>query len=268
MNTNTLRIQTNLKRLGFDPGAIDGIMGPKTMANLNKYLAWRQAQPKGPDISRYQERVDFDKLSKTCDFLIMRTSASLSKDVLFKEHWAKAGKAGIKRGIYHFFTPWQDPIKQAELIMECLGQESPDVKIILDVEAVAPKPKKGVKPIAPVSSSELIKRVRACLEALEILAGHKPIIYTYSAFSKQHKLGEAFGSEYDVWMADYRKGPAEVSKGWVTVVAHQYIGDEGTWEGVVGACDGNYLEVPLGEVLIKPPQSLEVSSQVVNEPSH
>ena len=251
MNNNILRIQKGLNRLGlFAKLTEDGINGPQTSATLNKYKVWKSTQPKGPDVSAYQPHIDWDKLSKSADFIIMRSSVSLSKDKLFKEHWSKAGAAGLKRGAYHFFTPWQDPIKQAELVVSQLGDDTGDFPVFLDVETVAPKAKKGQPAPKPASSSELISKVKACLEALEILTGVKPIIYTYSAFSQAHKLGYVFGKEYKVWMADYREGPSTLERDWKQVIGHQWIGDQGRFEGVEGPCDCNYLEVKLEEVLV------------------
>ena len=253
MNNNILRIQKGLNRLGlFAKLTEDGINGPQTSATLNKYKVWKSKQPNGPDMSAYQPHVDWDKLSKTAGFVILRTSASLTKDTLFKDHWSKAKAAGLKRGVYHFFTPWQDPIKQAELVVSQLGDDKGELQIILDVEAVAPKAKKGQPPVKPVSREVLVKNVKACLEALEILTGHKPVIYTYSAFSQMYKLGFVFGKDYKVWMADYREGPSTLEKEWEMVVGHQWVGDKGTFEGVEGPCDCNYLEVPLGEISLNP----------------
>jgi lysozyme len=245
-----IRLQTGLKRLGFYQAKIDGIKGPKQMAAMSKYQVFKQKTAKGPDISHYQTKVDWSRLKTTADFIILRTSASTSRDKLFKEHWVGAGLAGLKRGVYHFFAPWQDANKQAELVLSQLGDRKLDIRVIADIEALAPKAKKGQPAPVPVSTKELIAKARVFLEALEVLTGHKPIIYTYAAFDIQHKLGEAFGKEYDLWIADYREGPASMGKGWARVVAHQWAGNNGVWDGVTGPCDCNYLEGSLDDITL------------------
>jgi lysozyme len=223
---------------------------------MSQYQVFKSTKAaKGPDISHYQTKVNWSRLKDTANFIILRTSASLSRDKLFTQHWVGAGLANLKRGVYHFFTPWQDPIKQAELVVSMLGDRKTDIRIIADIEAAGPKATKANPRPTQVSSSVLIERARVFLEALEVLTGHKPIIYTYCAFDIQHKLGLAFGKDYDLWIADYRPGPASMGKGWDRVVAHQYAGNNGVWDGVEGPCDCNYLEAGLDAILVPTPQT-------------
>ena len=246
MNPKIYRLQNALKLSGFDPGPLDGSNGPKTQAALAQWYVAISKKPKGIDISHYQPQVNWPQLAQHINFVILRSSASTAKDKLFQAHRKGAKEVKLPWGCYHFFTPWQDPSKQAELVMSILGEDRGDLPIVADVEALAPKQKKGQPAPKPVSTSELVDKAGAFLEALEILSGRVPVFYTYSAFNTQHKLGKVFGKKYPLWIADYRSGPPTVDPSWDQVIGHQYQGDLGRQEGVGEGkwpCDLNRLDI-------------------------
>jgi len=253
MDPKIYRLQNALKQAGFDPGKLDGVNGPKTSAAFSKWVVTASKKPKGIDISHYQPQVNWPQLSQHISFIFLRASASLSKDRLFDVHRKGAKSVHIPWGAYHFFAPWQDATAQAELVLSILGEDRGDLPIVADVEALAPKAKKGKPNPKPASTQELVDRAGVFLEALEILSGRVPIFYTYSAFSAEHKLGEVFGAKYPLLLADYRSGPPTISKGWAQVIGHQYQGDLGRQIGVGEGkwpCDLDRLEVSV-EVLTK-----------------
>ena len=238
MGRDTTRLQLALKAEGFDPKGVDGIRGPNTREALRQWSDQAATQLHGIDVSHYQTKIDWEACKKAgVSFVAIRASVSVYLDKLFLQHSAGAKAAGIPRAAYHFLAPWQDGIKQAQLIASRLAQNGTELPVVLDVEAVAPSAKKGEAPPTPVSRAQLIDRAGACLHEIEKLTDRKPIFYSYSAFVRQYRLWEAFGG-YPLWIADYREGPPTVPVEWPWVF-HQYAGDGGRQVGVTGPCDLN-----------------------------
>ncbi|MGL4489545.1 MAG: GH25 family lysozyme, partial [Rhizobiaceae bacterium] len=59
----------------------------------------------GVDVSRWQGNVDWETLrSRGANFAFIKaTDGGDHLDPMFRKHWNGAGKAGLKRGAYHFF---------------------------------------------------------------------------------------------------------------------------------------------------------------------
>jgi lysozyme len=234
---DTKRLQRVLKQEGFDPGAIDGIRGEKTKAAFRLWGDKAQEQPHGIDVSHYQTSIDWQVCKAAgVEFVAIRSSVSLSSDKLFSQHWQGAKTAGILRAAYHYFTPWQDPLKQARLVVSRLGADRGELPVVFDVEAVAPRAKPGQSAPIPVITAQLVQRTGEGLTELERLLGRKPLLYTYASFAYEHNLGKAF-PDYSLFLADYREGPPDLLGGYGSYLFHQYAGDAGRQPGVKGPCD-------------------------------
>jgi lysozyme len=242
------RIQSALKADGFDPGPIDGIAGPLTKAAASRWEAERSTWARGIDVSSYQTSIDWQKVAADgVSFMIARASVSIYPDRLFTSHIRGAKAAGLLVGAYHFFAPWRSVTSQVELIISQLNNDL-ELPLVLDVEALAPKQKKGQPVPTPVSKKQLIQRTASCLQMLHLRLGRKPTLYTYSAFSEQFRFGAIFGNEYNLHIADYREGPPTVSAGWKGYNFHQYLGNDGRQTGVAGPCDLNVFRGSIGQL--------------------
>lgn len=238
-NPDILRRQRALKSAGFDPGPLDGIDGPRTQA---AYAHWKDASgtwARGIDVSSYQPKIDWKEVRRSgVSFVMCRASASLSRDRLFVEHYKGAqDEAGLLCGAYHFFAPWASVEEQIDLFCWRLDAvHIGELPPVLDVEVTARAKDESRR----VSTAQLVERTAHALALIEQRTGVRPLVYTYSAFSEEHKLGEAFGATYELWLADWREGPPAVPAGWRRCVAHQYKGDKGRQVGVEGPCDLDY----------------------------
>jgi len=94
----------------------------------------------GPDVSFYQDQpetpqhIDFVKMGKTADFVIIRAGQNLWVDRDFKYNWAEAKKAGLPRGTYWFYDSRADPKRQAELWVESMGGDFGELPLFADFE--------------------------------------------------------------------------------------------------------------------------------------
>ena len=228
------RIQAALKAEGFDPGPIDGKNGPRTDQAATAWETERAGWARGIDISSYQPRVDWATVAKDgVSWMLARASVSVYKDALCDDHIKAAKAAGLLVGAYHFFAPWRSPEEQAKIFLAQVKGLPIDLPLVTDVEALAPKAKEGEPAPIPVTTAQLVERTAAFMAIVEKETGRRPTLYTYSAFSTQHKLGVAFGATHRLHIADYREGPPTVSAGWGRYAFHQHAGDNGRQAGVL-----------------------------------
>jgi lysozyme len=233
------RIQKALKADGFDPGPIDGIAGPLTKAATSRWETERATWAKGIDVSSYQTSIDWQKVAADgVSFVIARASVSVYPDQLFASHTKGAKAAGLLVGAYHFFAPWRSVTSQVDLILSQLSVEL-DLPLVLDVEALSPKPKNGKAPPIAVNKKQLLQRTSSCLQMLQLRLGRRPTLYTYSVFDHEFSFGGAFSKDYALHIADYREGPPTIGPEWKGYAFHQYLGNQGRQAGVAGPCDLN-----------------------------
>ena len=94
----------------------------------------------GPDVSFYQdepttpEQIDFVKMKKSADFVIIRAGQNLWPDSDFKYNWAEAKKARLPRGSYWFYDSRADPKRQAELWVDLLAGDLGELPLFADFE--------------------------------------------------------------------------------------------------------------------------------------
>ncbi|NJB87765.1 lysozyme [Lewinella marina] len=180
----------------------------------------------GLDVSRYQGVVDWDSVADAGHhFVFIKASEGWNhRDLAFRANWAEAGRAGIRRGAYHFFLPHTSVERQLSNFIDLVKLEPGDLPPVLDVE------KRG-----NLSSAELVAHVRQWLILAEDHYGVKPIIYTGLNFYNRHLAGQF--DEYPLWLARYSHREP------VTVCGRpfqfwQYT-DRAASPGIVGAVDRN-----------------------------
>jgi len=153
----------------------------------------------GIDVSRYQSRVDWQRVKKmrvgdihvTFAF-IKATEGSWREDPEFVVNWENARKAGIIRGAYHFFLPNISPRDQAMLFMRTVKLRSGDLPPVVDIEETRGMGKAQIQ--------------RYTKEFLRILEKHykiSPILYTNRDFYKQNFADHPDFKDYRFWIAHY-----------------------------------------------------------------
>ena len=128
----------------------------------------------GIDVSSWQGNIDWNKVKGAGkDFAIIRVSDGLGyKDQYFAQNWAGAKNAGVIRGAYQFFEPAQDPVAQANLLLQMMGPLQPgDLPPMIDVEA-----DNGLSP------AQITASVHKWIDTVEKATGRKPLIYTGAWF--------------------------------------------------------------------------------------
>ncbi|MCY7352095.1 MAG: glycoside hydrolase [Cytophagaceae bacterium] len=190
----------------------------------------------GIDVSKFQGTIEWRRVrrmrlaEKEEDTLrpsfvfIKATEGQGLTDRAFQRNWAGARKAGLRRGAYHFYLPFRDPVRQANHFFRTVVLEKGDFAPVLDIELNAPKP-----------DADIIRDLNIWLNLVETHYGIRPIIYTNPYFYKKFIRGHF--DEYPLWIADYsNERLAGYPSGQVQFWQHSKSG----WcEGIGGQVDFN-----------------------------
>jgi GH25 family lysozyme M1 (1,4-beta-N-acetylmuramidase)/uncharacterized protein YraI len=170
----------------------------------------------GPDVSFYQDDpstpngIDFARMNRSADFVIIRAGQNLWVDSDFKENWRNAKQAGLPRGSYWFYDSRADPRQQAELWYSVMNGDMGELPLFADLEE---EYNGGFKGWA---------NWKKFLERLKALVGQKEIgIYTayyYWVNNAPNPVTQAGDLEYfhryPLWIANYGVDHPLVPKPW------------------------------------------------------
>ncbi|MFP4013383.1 MAG: GH25 family lysozyme [Chitinispirillaceae bacterium] len=164
---------------------------------------------RGIDVSHHQKSIDWAKVSHSGIHFayIKATEGKDFRDTLFEHNWRESGKAGVKRGAYHFFTFRSSGRDQARHIIDVVPKEEGTLPPAIDLEF-------GGNSRNIPSRTDLAVELKECLRMLESHYGVKPVIYaTYEAY-EEYLTGEYH--QYPLWIRDiFRKPDLKDGRNWV-----------------------------------------------------
>jgi GH25 family lysozyme M1 (1,4-beta-N-acetylmuramidase) len=176
----------------------------------------------GIDVSKWQATVDWDAVAADgVEFAFIRVSHGTNTiDQFFAANWEGAREAGVLRGAYQFFEPGQNPITQADILLDKMGPLLPgDLPPVIDVESTGGK-----------TPTQVAAAVKQWVDHVEAELGVKPIIYT-GRFFWQDFVKTAELADYPLWIAHYTNGCPNLPVQWSEWAFHQYT-DSGSVDGV------------------------------------
>ncbi len=154
----------------------------------------RKYPVRGIDVSRYQGKINWQKISKqkiTFAF-IKATEGSNHIDDKFSYNWKKALDTDLKIGAYHFFSFDSPGKSQAKNFISTVNKVEGMMPPVIDVEFYGNKAKNLPDPKA-------VKReLQVLLNDLEENYGKKPIIY--ATLKSYHLYIKAYFSDYPIWI--------------------------------------------------------------------
>ena len=209
-------------------GAAPGdLLGPGPAPTLPGQVCAAGDTVFGIDVSYYQGDIDWNAVAGDgVKFAWVRVSHSTQfEDPKFAANLAGARAAGIHTGVYQYFEPGQDPIAQAQLLLDRTGPLQPgDMPPMIDVESKDTVPK-----------AQYADAIRAWLDHVEAATGTVPFIYT-GYYYWNDNVGSGEFADHPLWIANYNPGCPLVPDAWATWVAHQTC-DCGMVAGIGGAVD-------------------------------
>jgi lysozyme len=148
----------------------------------------------GIDVSYYDDAVDWPTAKAAgIDFAFVRvTDGTQYQDPKFADYWAGARAAGVIRGAYQYFRPSEDPIAQADLLLQLMGPLQPgDLPPVLDLEVSG-----GLTP------AEVTTNVQAWIAHITAAIGRPPIVYA-GLYSWPTLTDGADVTTSPLWIAQY-----------------------------------------------------------------
>ena len=188
----------------------------------------------GIDVSHYQGTIDWTEVAaKPVTFAMMKaTQGTGFVDPMFPTNWQGANAAGIKTGVYHYFTPEKSFLEQAQLLLTQLSavgyNPASDLPPAIDCEVTD-----------GVSNAAFTYALTGLVDILRRQLGIMPMIYTSPGFWNQ--IGDPDFSECPLWIADYTSASQPTLPGtWTGYAIWQYSQD-GSVNGIDGPVDLNRL---------------------------
>ena len=224
------KLQQQLKKLGFDCGAVDGNFGPKTESAVEAFqkkhglgvdgvagaatldeLFNPSDRPfvMGIDVNVDKNPVDWQAVKNAnISFALVKATEGgdwpnkPSESHWFEDNWPKMKQAGLIRGAYHFFQPLTDIESQVNNFLKKVKNvlESSDLPPVLDVED-SPDYMKGRW--EKTHLDERISRMKQWLQMVEQETGRHAIIYTGLGFWTNFMGETEEFTDYPLWIANY-----------------------------------------------------------------
>ena len=204
----------------------------------------------GIDVSYYQGDIDWNAVAGGgVTFAWVRVSHSTQfEDPKFQANLAGARAAGIHTGVYQYFEPSQDPIAQAQLLLDLTGPLQPgDMPPMIDVEST--------DAVAPAAYADAI---RAWLDHIEAATGVRGFIYTGYYYWNDNVATDEF-IDHPLWIANYNPGCPLIPDYWPAWTFHQFCAC-GDIPGIAGAVDSNHFNGDLAAL-----EGLAVGGQVCGD---
>lgn len=163
----------------------------------------------GVDLSRFQTQVDWTTArANGVNFAFIKaTEGGDMLDPMFESHWRTAGRAGVKRGAYHFFYHCRPAAEQARWFIRHVPKVPGALPPVLDMEWTPTSPTCTIRRDGATIRDE----ARIFMEIVARHYGQRPIIYTTVDFYEDTELWRLGGAEF--WLRSVAGHPGEVYGG-------------------------------------------------------
>jgi MYXO-CTERM domain-containing protein len=183
----------------------------------------------GIDVSYWQGDIDWQAVAGDgIRFAIIRASDGTGYiDSKFAPNWAGAQDNGLLVGAYQYFRPSQDPIAQAEILLDMMGPYAAGtLPPVIDVET-----SEGLSP------AQVADRVGQWIDHVEAATGVKPIVYT-GKYIWEGQVASAQWTDYPLWIAQYGPECPDLPTPWSDWRIFQTT-SKGAVSGIAGDVDMN-----------------------------
>ncbi len=153
----------------------------------------------GIDVSHWQGNIDWQKVALAdVRFVFIRaTNGESGTDRQFTNNWQGAEAVGLLRGVYHYYRPDQDPVAQANHMIDVAGTDA-ELPYVLDLEE-----RDGIRDTLRDDGQRFLERVF-------VNDTGTTEIYTSPAFWSEKMRPAPWAAAYDLWIANYTSAPEPI----------------------------------------------------------
>ncbi len=220
---------------GLDPEAVGSSKVPLVICPDGETVP-------GMDVSHWQGTIDWDAVAASeVEYAFIRVSHGIgTMDREFVRNWSEAQRVGLIRGVYQFFSAGDDPVAQADLLVDQIGGAlAPgDLPPVLDVEGMS---------LDGQPAATVIANMRTWIARVQERLGVVPIIYSAKYFW-QDSLGDPDFTEHPLWVAHYGVMCPNAPTPWTRWAFWQYT-STGSVPGISGNVDRNHFNGTLADLM-------------------
>jgi lysozyme len=184
----------------------------------------------GIDVSKWQGTINWEKVKAAgVEYAFIRISDGTEYlDAKFPSNWAGALAQGIPRGSYQFFRQDEDPLVQADIVIDYHEQYGMgELPPVIDIESTDRQ-----------SKDTIIRNIRTWIDRIESTLGVRPIIYTGRYFWNDNVGTDEF-NDYGLWHPQYTTARCpNIANAWSDWLFWQYS-STGSVDGIAGNVDMN-----------------------------
>jgi lysozyme len=162
----------------------------------------------GVDVSHFNGSINWGAVkSSGRSFAIASVGDGLYQDPNFAANWSGMKSAGLIRGAYQFFRFNDDPVAQANIMVQMVQKLGPgDLPAMIDVEY----PREGLPSDSPANRCS---KIHQWVNAVQNGTGRAPIIYTSASMWDPFVSCSDFAGS-SLWVAEYGVSCPNIPSAW------------------------------------------------------
>jgi lysozyme len=181
----------------------------------------------GIDVSSFDGTIDWTAVAASKGFAFARMSDGTGfVDPTFSENYLGIRAAGMARGAYQLFEPAQDPVAQAELLLQNISVplQPGDLPPALDVEITGGQ-----------SAATIATNVQTWATTVQNAIGKPPIIFASAVFWNNDVQSSALANN-PLWVVQWNVSCPTLPSAWSSWLFWMHA-DDGSVDGVSGQVD-------------------------------
>ena len=184
----------------------------------------------GIDVSSHQGQIDWPKLrGQGVDFAYIKASEGGDfRDKAFARNWAAAGRAGIRRGAYHFFTLCRPGADQAANLLAAVPPDADALPPAVDLEFLG-----NCSKTSRMTPADLRRELKVFLDRVESRTGQPTFLYLTQEFDEAYQVSANF--DRPLWLRRIILEPKFGSRPWTLWQASNFR----RLDGINGRVDWN-----------------------------
>ncbi|HXC73942.1 MAG TPA: GH25 family lysozyme [Sphingomicrobium sp.] len=191
----------------------------------------RSAHPvQGIDVSSHQGAIDWARLrAQRVDFAYIKASEGGDfRDRAFARNWDAAGRAGIRRGAYHFFTLCRPGADQAANFLAVVPPDATALPPAVDLEFLGNCTKAN-----RMTPADLRRELSVFLQTVEARTGQPTLLYLTREFDDAYRVSVIF--DRPLWLRRIILEPRFGARRWTLWQASNFR----RLDGIDGRVDWN-----------------------------